>query len=55
MTFGIFHPDPWGDDPISRTYFWYGLKPTRTSHPKKTLEDIVCFVLEICSLNNDLA
>ena len=27
---------------------WKWLKPTRTSHPKKTLGDIFCFVLEIC-------
>ena len=43
-----FHPDPWSNDPIWRAYFWDGLKPTRTSHPKKALEDVFCFVLEIC-------
>ena len=23
----IFHPDPWGNDPIRRAYFSNGLKP----------------------------
>ena len=34
-----FHPDPWGDDPIWRAYFWKGLvqPPTRSRFtiPKK--------------------
>ena len=47
--FWNFHPDPWGNDPIWRTYFLKVLKPPRSSSWK--LNKLVCFCKQKTSSN----